>query len=274
LKSEERLVTLTELGLTNNQAKIYLALLQAGPATANELAKNSKISRPDIYRIIPFLQKKGLVEKLMTKPSSFQAIPATYVLPTLLKNKTTEQSQLKKKTEDLLSDLKNNHAKKETQRVKTEFILIPGKKVVVQRLKEAIETAQTSVSAVTSKKRFSAAILEFAKTYETVLKRGVKIRIVTEYHVADTAASRIVQTLSRDPNFEVKYFAAPPSAIVAIFDNKEVCITMHPTAQLAEASAIWSNNRSFVALAQNYFEKKWNGNFEVATATTPKQVKH
>jgi len=257
LKNWERIVTLTELGLTNNQARTYLALLQAGPTTAKELAKTSKIARPDIYRILPALEKEGLVEKLMTRPAIFEAIPPVYVLPTLLKHKTTKQYALKKKTEKLLSDLKNNHSKKEVSGGDTEFTIVPGKEVIVQRLKSSILESQMSVCVVTSSKRFSAAILEFVNAYQEALEKGVKIRIATDYHAATATALKVLQTLLKDTRFEVRYFDAPPAAIVSIFDNKEAFVSMSPTAQLAEAPAIWSNNLSFIALAQDYFENKW-----------------
>ena len=257
MKNWERLVTLKELGLTNNQARTYLALLQAGPTTAKELAKTSKIARPDIYRILPALEKEGLVEKLMTRPASFEAVPPVYVLPTLLKHKTTKQYALKKKTKQLLSDLRNNHSKKEGLGTDTEFTIVPGKEVVVQRLRSSILESQMSVSVVTSNKRFSAAILEFASAYQKALEKGVKIRIATDYHAVTTTALKVLQTLSKDTRFEVRYFDASPAAIVGIFDNKEAFVSMSSTAQLAEAPAIWSNNLSFIALVQDYFENKW-----------------
>jgi sugar-specific transcriptional regulator TrmB len=258
LKSEERIQTLTRLALTKNQARVYLALLQAGPATAKELGNTSKIARPDIYRIIPALLKEGIVEKLITSPASFQALPVNHALPILLKRKTTEQSELRKKTQELLRDLENNHFKKEPQEADPEFIAVPGIKAIMQRLKEKLLKTQINLCVVTSQTRFSAAILEFANGYQKALERGVKIRIAAEKHVAQRTAFKIVQTLSKDPKFEVKYFADPPPAIVTIFDDKEACVTMSAMANLEGASAIWSNNLGFVALAQDYFENRWN----------------
>jgi sugar-specific transcriptional regulator TrmB len=258
LKSEERIETLTGLGLTVDEARIYLALLQTGTATAKQLAENSKIVRPDIYRIIPTLQKKGIIEILITRPTRFQAIPVARALPFLLKRKTTEQNELKKKTQELLSDLKNNHAEKDPQETDTEFAIIYGEDAIMQRLKEALLKAKIRVCAVTSQKRFSEAILELAKGYQKALKKGVKIRIAAEKHVTNKAAFKIVQTLSQNPNFEVRYFSAPSPEIVTIFDSREAYVTMSQVAQLAEASAIWSNNHTFITLAQTYFENKWN----------------
>jgi len=55
--------SLTNLGLTPTQAKIYLANLQTGQATAKAISQTSKIAREDIYRTLPSLQALGLTPK-------------------------------------------------------------------------------------------------------------------------------------------------------------------------------------------------------------------
>jgi sugar-specific transcriptional regulator TrmB len=256
VKREERIETLKELGLTFCQARTYLSLLQIGPATAKHIAETSKIARPDVYRIIPALQKEGIVEKLMTNPTTFHAISLTQVLPTMLKYKIAKLNKLKKKTEELLRDFKNSPAKGLLE-TDAEFIMIPGKQAIIEKLKEALLKSQISASVVTSKNRFSAAILEFEKIYQKALEKGVKIKIATDRHIPQKKALEAIENLAKNPNFEVKYFDDVPPAVVSIFDNKEVSLILSAKAQLTGTSAIWSNNQSFMALAQDYFENKW-----------------
>jgi len=257
LKSEERIQVLTKLGFTLDQARIYHALVQEGPATVKKVAEISKITRPDIYRIIPTLQKKGVIEKLLTKPASFQAIPTNYVLPSLLKCKTAEINKLKMQTKKIIGDFQNTCAKG-VQEANAEFSVIFGKEAIIHGLKEKLLKTQISLSVVTSQNRFSARILEFEKSYRKILNKGVKISIATNRHVPHKRALKTIQNLMEDPNFEVKYFDGVPSTIVTIFDNKEASVTLSETATDAVASAVWSNNPCFVSLVQSYFENKWN----------------
>ena len=150
--------------MTVDQARLYLALLQCGPATARQLADASKIARPDIYRIIPTIEKQGMVEKLMTRPISYQAVPAILVLPNMIKRKATEQTILIKETEELLANLRCNEAR-ESQDEDTSSVMVYGKNGVIQRLKVGLARASVSVCIVTSRERFSDAILEFADEY-------------------------------------------------------------------------------------------------------------
>lgn len=52
---------LTRLGLSKNESKIYLSLIQSGPATVSNISKNTGIHRPIIYKHLPELQDRGLV---------------------------------------------------------------------------------------------------------------------------------------------------------------------------------------------------------------------
>ena len=72
---EDCINSLMELGLTLVQAKIYLTLTKLDNATIKAISKNSNLARQDIYRIIPSLQKLGLVEKIIDKPTKYKATP-------------------------------------------------------------------------------------------------------------------------------------------------------------------------------------------------------
>jgi hypothetical protein len=55
---------LTDLGLSEKQAEIYLALVEIGKGTAYAIAKQAKVKRPNTYVILEELRKKGLVLKI------------------------------------------------------------------------------------------------------------------------------------------------------------------------------------------------------------------
>jgi sugar-specific transcriptional regulator TrmB len=262
MKIEGKIQTLTNLGLTVDQARLYLALLQCGPATARQLASASKIARPDIYRIIPTIEKQGMIEKLMTRPISYQAVPAVSVLPNMIKRKTTEQTLLIKETEELLADLRCNEAR-EFQGEETSSVMVYGKDGIVQRLKVSLARASISVCVVTSPERFSDAILEFADEYRKALKKGVKINIATEQPIQRKAALHIMQRFSKNSKFKVKFASSSQPAVVTVIDDKEAFITMAAEAPLPCAAALWSKNPSLVALARSYFESTWTNSVEL-----------
>ncbi len=62
------------LGLTHNQARICLALIELGPSKVEEISIVSEVTRQDIYRIIPSLQALGFVETTLSKPTIFKVL--------------------------------------------------------------------------------------------------------------------------------------------------------------------------------------------------------
>ncbi len=67
---EKRIKALEELGLSKNEAIVYLTLLDLGSSTATKIADKSKLHRTTVYDALDRLTKKGLVsyiEKEETK---------------------------------------------------------------------------------------------------------------------------------------------------------------------------------------------------------------
>jgi len=57
--------TLSEAGLTKNEAKVYLALIKLGSANAAEITKHSHVHRVNVYDVLERLREKGLISTIM-----------------------------------------------------------------------------------------------------------------------------------------------------------------------------------------------------------------
>jgi predicted transcriptional regulator len=66
---------LTQIGLTENESKVYLALLELGKANIGKIAEKSRVHRTNIYETIKGLEKKRLVNILEIEGSkSYEAV--------------------------------------------------------------------------------------------------------------------------------------------------------------------------------------------------------
>ncbi len=254
---------LIELGFTISEAKVYLTLNQTGTSGIRSIAKATGIHREHLYQIVNSLEKESLIEKEVGSPTLYRAIPLEEALPMLIKQKQAQIKELKTKTETIVKDAKNKKqnnapptANKETEN--HQFSIVPGKEIIINKLRENIQKTQTSAEIVTTPARFSSAVQEFANDYKQALSRGVKIRIAVEKHAPEKEALKIVRTLTKNPGFEVKFFSGSADAIVSIFDRKLAFVNLSATANLESVSSLCSTNPSFIALAQNFFEHKWN----------------
>ena len=71
----ELIQSLKNLGLNEKEAKVYVALLQTGKATAYSVAKHSGLKKPTTYVILEDLIDKGIVNKVpRTKTMQYAAI--------------------------------------------------------------------------------------------------------------------------------------------------------------------------------------------------------
>jgi len=68
---EERIKVLEELGLSRNEAIVYLTLLDLGSSTATKIADKSKFHRTTVYDALDRLTKKGLVNHIQKKETKY-----------------------------------------------------------------------------------------------------------------------------------------------------------------------------------------------------------
>ncbi|MCX6810226.1 MAG: helix-turn-helix domain-containing protein [Candidatus Berkelbacteria bacterium] len=60
-KIENLAETLKDLGLSDNEARVYLASLSIGPAPILDLARIAEIKRTTVYSVVEYLESKGLM---------------------------------------------------------------------------------------------------------------------------------------------------------------------------------------------------------------------
>lgn len=56
---------LTELGLNDEESRIYISLTEKGPETTLELSRNTNINRTRLYRLLESLKKRGFIEEIV-----------------------------------------------------------------------------------------------------------------------------------------------------------------------------------------------------------------
>jgi len=84
---------LKELGLSEMETNTYMASLKLGPTTISEIANNLSIARPNVYKIIQGLERKGLAKFSLKKnyERSFMVESPTVVLEKFRQKKKEDQ---------------------------------------------------------------------------------------------------------------------------------------------------------------------------------------
>jgi len=101
---------LLAVGLTYNEAKVYLALLKLGSANVNELTKKSGVHRVNVYDILDRLAEKGMASSIVSRGRKTYQVVNPEVLREMIREK---EYIIEKELPDLLADYNINPKKEE-----------------------------------------------------------------------------------------------------------------------------------------------------------------
>lgn len=121
---------LIDFGLSEKEAKVYIAALELETATANEIAKKSGVNRSSTYVVIESLKKQGLISATEGEIVKQYSATPPGVLLNLAKKRAEKQESLKNMIEAMVPNLEALH--KDT-RHRPKVFVYEGE----QRIKEA-----------------------------------------------------------------------------------------------------------------------------------------
>jgi sugar-specific transcriptional regulator TrmB len=262
--SEKLVEELTSFGLTRNEAKVYLALLQLNKANARAIARLSDVPRQETYRVLPRLEKLGMIEVIIDRPTKFLAVDPEEVLSELIDHQKQildeKISELRSKKERVGNDLKKVEGKSAGQ-AKAEpvhFVLISGQRLVNEKIQEMLDHARSEVLWMVPKFDIRRAVFyDRDKMLRRCARRKVKIRILTE---VDKNNIRETEKLNR---FSEVRHAVGVTSLLTIVDNRELIIgsAVHTREDFAEDELIhklWTNDSSHINAMKAFFEKVWS----------------
>jgi sugar-specific transcriptional regulator TrmB len=253
----ERVIpTLENLGLTGVQAKVYFALSKLEALTISEISEISKIHRTDLYEILPNLEKKGVVEREISQPRRYQAVPIKECLTVLLQKKSRKYSELQNQVASLKKALKEPQKRRSKPNQKSKFVLI-SKNRITEGIGKSIDKATESIDLVLSQPRFSKGMVLFAEKIDKSCSRGVKWRFITEKPHLGRSFLDQIEELKKKQHCQIRFLTSVPPTILGIYDKKEVFIFKNPTTSINLSPALWSDNPSLLSIVTDYFEVLW-----------------
>jgi sugar-specific transcriptional regulator TrmB len=252
--SDKEINSLEDLGLTSSQVKVYLALLNVGCSNAKTASKFSGVVRQDIYRVLNELMDKGLVAKTLDVPSKFDPVSLEDGLVILYDRKKTDLINMQERVTELLKNLKGK--KKNTDLNKEPLFEIQAINVGSELSgKEIIDAAKISLKTILPWEMFVKLSIIHSKKQKRALKRGVKIRVLTEKPVGK-ALEELEKANTMDPLLEIRY-VPQISGLFSVVDNQTVFIQTETEDNCYEGKILKANNPSLVAIINDYYETMW-----------------
>jgi sugar-specific transcriptional regulator TrmB len=248
---------LSDLGLSNNQIKIYLALLKLGiPSKAFTIFQASGIPRQDVYRVLFELQQLGIVEKKVATPNEYSAVEPKKAVSILIQNKKQQIFELSLKAKVFSKKASKRYSNIQPLPEKDRFVLITEKQAIIHTIKEEIEKTQQIFYCIAPKREFLSCLTILSESLSLIKNKGVKVRWITQLPDREEIP-KINEMLTKNPHIEVKCIPQPPSVKFALSDEQEIVLAVFEAGNFAETPALLTNSPAVISLARNYFEDCW-----------------
>jgi sugar-specific transcriptional regulator TrmB len=256
MSSDEDTDLLLGLGLTLNQAKVYLAILKLEKTTAGQVAYFSKVRREDVYRILPSLEKMGLIERLLGKPTEVRATRISDALSLLVAEEKGKYDERLVGMRGIVQKLTLKDWKQQLPKEENIYILIAEKKLIFAKTSELISNSKKEVALIADKGRLMPGLFQFSDEYTRAIKNGAAIRLLFEGENADVALKEKVKTLIGADSVQVKFHREPLNHFI-MSDDKEALITTSKVSGLGESPSLWTNNSNLIGVLRTSFESDW-----------------
>ncbi|MDD4983524.1 MAG: helix-turn-helix domain-containing protein [Candidatus ainarchaeum sp.] len=224
---------LRDLGLSENESKVYIALLGLGLANAGEVTKKSEVNRTNVYDALERLIDKGLVTYIKKDKKKF----FEPVNPTRLKD------LLKEKEEDLDSILPELIDKFSSSKPKEFATIYKGKRAIKTAFEEILKEKK-EIFAYGAQTHF----IRLFPVYQRIwnLKRaelGIKVNMIYNEKVRESVNSYNRKLI--EMKFLPKKYDFPST--VLIYGNKTMTFiwTEQPMAISITSEEVYKSNKNF-----------------------------
>lgn len=251
----EELELLSELGLTISEAKVYLALVEIGPSSAEKVAEASKIARERVYILMPILRQKGIIHEIISTPKKFAALPFENVIRDLIaKEKDRTKVHVEKAREITKRHAELFSENQRTKRLEHEFdiSILPLGKTIPLTVSKMTREAKMTADLTITKRNMIYSVEHFPETfhYKELIERGVKCRIITDSPIRAKVALEILEGV------DLRVYREIGSGL-SIIDKRNVFLRLSNEPKWEESHMLHINNSSIAEIFSIYFESVW-----------------
>ncbi len=223
---------LTLIGLTDYEAKAYIALLKENPLTAYEIAKISGIPSSKVYEVVKKLESRQMVQSIHgERARMFIPVSPDEFIDSFKTAMDNNLNAVKAELKDYKSGIETSY----TWNIKDyEGLLFKAKRI----LETSQKTALVSI--------WPQEIEALSESIIHAEKRGVKIAIV-HYGTTNFRYGQVY----RHPVEDTIYSLENSRGLTIVADSKEVLTC---SIEKKEIEAVWSMNKALVIMAEDYIK--------------------
>jgi sugar-specific transcriptional regulator TrmB len=217
-ESRDLAIGLTAFGLTEYEAKVYVALLSNGPSTVNQLQYVAGVPRTKVYQVSIQLIRKGVLKGLEGKPAKFEAMPPD-VFQNILSDRERNLKSLKRVMNSLKKVREQNIMPQDS--IEERYLSLGSQSVLI-KLKEGILRAQHGLKCIVDSWGLHL-VQECAEELETACGQDVEVRVIS------SVPAVLPSFPFASPKMKVRFGRHMQGRSAFIVDNSQVIIVNSQT---------------------------------------------
>lgn len=234
---------LRQMGLTEYETRIYLALLEIGATTARRLSEHANVPYSKIYEVLNSLEEKGWVQAQTGRPRRYYPKPPVEALEA---TKIRLENMMRDWEKSISAELQPLYDKMEI-REKPEIWILRGEFNTIAKIREMTENVKTDLMIaipVLVEPVVNAVTPAFGKLIDSdvrllvMLSKNVDKRLLNQI-------SKVAEVRVRERMFGGGLIADGREAILILGEEKPSLV-------------IWSDHIGLVKFAKDYFNHLWN----------------
>ncbi len=210
---------LRKIGLTEGEAKVYLALLGLGQSSTGPIVRKSGVTTSKSYKILDRLEQKGLASHVYKKKIKHFTAANPHQVLELVKRKEEELQEQKQEVEQLLPDLIKYQKQVQEEHETEVYLGMEGLRTIFNQQTEELEAGEEHyVIGITRYEDYREDVAQFFKRLES---RRAHKGIIGNFLLGENARNHM-QYLENSQNTKIRYLQ--DASHVAINLHKDVTV--------------------------------------------------
>lgn len=229
--------TLQELGLSQAEARVYIALIELGSSATGGIIKTTQLQSSTVYRTLDMLAEKGLISHILVGKIKIYNAEAPDSLTRLLEEK-------KRKLDAVMPELKLKDGLRDKHLSAKVYHGIRGLKAAYEDILEVLETGEEYYFFQFEKSQLDKEQIQrfYASYHRRRSARGIKVK-----GLALKNAQRLVKEIYAVPHTQIRYLDEFLPTGMVIYKNKVIIIEWEdaPVAFVIESASVADSYERF-----------------------------
>jgi len=256
---EDLVLKMASFGFTVNQAKVYLSIVQSGKTRVGRISKGIQLHRHDIYKLLPKLEKMGLITNTIDRPFMVEAIPIENALETLILKERQRANQKISHMENNLKEIVNAIQLQPETKEEARFTLYTSDEAIKSRGHLLIKKTKREFKIIISMEHITEPLLhDFRNFLQMIAEKDAKIKLIIVSTNDEEEIRQIVENIAPNKGqFRAKLIYKSICKDYQVVNNKEVWIETQQKTETGRPCLFWTNDLNIVNVYVDNFKRTW-----------------